>query len=477
MNTVATMHIEDAGLWSVNLVVCGAPKLWLVIPPAQKKKLEAALCREYESPPTCSQKIRHFNVLISPAKLRDWGITYHVKACHAGELIFTTPDNYHQVINPGSCLAQSVNFEIPSSEAMPNGYIWCSPAHCSNYVAVSTITADLFRLRDDVAQEHNNLGARDVTSSFLRTALPTCHSKRNKPTSKSQIFKKRRIDDDDDEEDENEDEDGEEDENDDENGDEENENEGEDGGEEDENEKENGDEEDKNKDEAGRERIVQKALSTSLSSYLLGAVLGKKALKRALSVIKGWETEHTNAKKPQESICVRVRDAAATENNIDRIVAWIAVEGVCGKKKALYCFLHLVALSWLAREVDKLKKGRIRQESVKEAMERMGEGAFKRTFSRKIINGRRLNGGLGEYRGLFFLLPPKPQKPYNVSIKDYGNMKKEEMEEFKAKFADNSRARELERMGRSFEKNVVKGWGSTDKLVMRLETILKEVDK
>ena len=96
MNTVATMHIEDAGLWSVNLVVCGAPKLWLVIPPAQKKKLEAALCREYESPPTCSQKIRHFNVLVSPAKLRDWGITYHVEACHAGEMIFTTPDSYHR---------------------------------------------------------------------------------------------------------------------------------------------------------------------------------------------------------------------------------------------------------------------------------------------------------------------------------------------------------------------------------------------
>ena len=52
---------------------------------------------------------------------------------------------------------------------------------------------------------------------------------------------------------------------------------------------------------------MEKAPLASLSTRLLGVVLGKKALKRALSVIKGWETEHTNVKKPQENICVRLR--------------------------------------------------------------------------------------------------------------------------------------------------------------------------
>ena len=103
--TITPMHIEDGGLGSVNLVVGGAPKLWLVISPADKEKLEEILCRFYKNSPTCLQRVRHFNVLISPSNLRDWGIRYQVKAYEPGELIFTVPNNYHQIVNQGMYLA------------------------------------------------------------------------------------------------------------------------------------------------------------------------------------------------------------------------------------------------------------------------------------------------------------------------------------------------------------------------------------
>ncbi|KAF2728548.1 transcription factor jumonji, partial [Polyplosphaeria fusca] len=109
-NTPATLHIEDGDLGSVNLVLAGAPKIWLFIPACEKGRLEDCMGQLYgRRRSNCSQHIRHYNALISPSLLEEWGIAYHLDCCLPGEMIITRRNTYHQVLNMGQNVAESVN--------------------------------------------------------------------------------------------------------------------------------------------------------------------------------------------------------------------------------------------------------------------------------------------------------------------------------------------------------------------------------
>ncbi|KAH9226518.1 hypothetical protein K456DRAFT_1798110, partial [Colletotrichum gloeosporioides 23] len=119
--TCTPMHIEDAGLPSVNMVRWGSPKTWLIIEPGSSRRLEEFAAsrtlggktsggrRRSYGRKTCSQFIRHANILFSQETLDGWGIKYSIVVCKPGELIVTLPYTYHQVVNLGMNLAESTN--------------------------------------------------------------------------------------------------------------------------------------------------------------------------------------------------------------------------------------------------------------------------------------------------------------------------------------------------------------------------------
>ncbi|KAF2199590.1 hypothetical protein GQ43DRAFT_419952, partial [Delitschia confertaspora ATCC 74209] len=124
--TPATLHIEDGDLGSVNFLLAGAPKIWLFIPEHEKARPEDYIKELYGAGRfTCSQKIRHYNAIISLALLEEWGITYYLDYCLAGEMIFTRRNTYHQILNLGSNVAESINIEFSNTPDMPANYVWC----------------------------------------------------------------------------------------------------------------------------------------------------------------------------------------------------------------------------------------------------------------------------------------------------------------------------------------------------------------
>jgi hypothetical protein len=140
--TATAMHYEDCQWGSVNLVLSGAPKLWLSIEPAYTKQFENRLKEIFPKMTTCSQRVRHLGALFAPSFLRKLDVRYNIKACYPGQLIFTTGATYHQVINTGPNIAAAVNFMDSKTSIYPPDYVFCSSARCST---VNSITAKHFR--------------------------------------------------------------------------------------------------------------------------------------------------------------------------------------------------------------------------------------------------------------------------------------------------------------------------------------------
>jgi hypothetical protein len=64
--TPARLHLEDVYFPSVNLLLAGKPKFWLVFPPDSKTKLEDLIQRKFMQGAPCSQFVGHLGLLISP---------------------------------------------------------------------------------------------------------------------------------------------------------------------------------------------------------------------------------------------------------------------------------------------------------------------------------------------------------------------------------------------------------------------------
>ncbi|KAH7061863.1 JmjC domain, hydroxylase-domain-containing protein, partial [Paraphoma chrysanthemicola] len=129
--TATNIHFEDCEWLSANIMIAGAPKLWLCIEPSSNPRFEACMEQRYTGLlGSCSQRIRHLNAIVPPRLLDDWGVKYHITACNPGTLIFTLPKTYHEVLNMGPNFAEAINFMTVDSAAIPNGYTFCSPNLC-----------------------------------------------------------------------------------------------------------------------------------------------------------------------------------------------------------------------------------------------------------------------------------------------------------------------------------------------------------
>lgn len=149
VNTPAQLHIEDINLNSVNFVLAGEDKIWLIIAAAQRARLENLLrklkkrakgAKPDPSIERCSQWVRHYGVLLSCRLLRKYDIEYEIVRQRKGELMFTAKNAYHQVLNTGPNFAISLNCMPDTQEqarddnGSDNQYKFCVPDHCGKTI-------------------------------------------------------------------------------------------------------------------------------------------------------------------------------------------------------------------------------------------------------------------------------------------------------------------------------------------------------
>ena len=125
--SVFWFHKEDNALSSANDVVCGAPKLWLTIYAEDCERFEALFCEALSIKYTpCAQFVRHYNRIIPPKILRQWGIRFDIRLQLAGHRVMVKGNTYHGGFNLGPNLAEAINYADPRWTSPPL-YISCKP--------------------------------------------------------------------------------------------------------------------------------------------------------------------------------------------------------------------------------------------------------------------------------------------------------------------------------------------------------------
>jgi len=123
--SVFALHVEDYFLKSANLLHAGAPKLWLIINPRHKHKLEGRLAEYMGVQSKCSQFLRHPEILPHPSLLQGWRIEFSVVLRQSGSLILPEYDAYHCGLNLGPNCAEAINYS-ESDWIVPPTYRECS---------------------------------------------------------------------------------------------------------------------------------------------------------------------------------------------------------------------------------------------------------------------------------------------------------------------------------------------------------------
>ncbi|GLD95233.1 hypothetical protein PINS_up003875 [Pythium insidiosum] len=104
-------HTEDMDLYSINYLHTGKPKFWYAVPPQSAAQLERAAQSMFpEKHHSCHQFMRHKTSLISPTRLKEFGVPFYRALQQPGEFVITFPATYHQGFNLGFNIAEAVNF-------------------------------------------------------------------------------------------------------------------------------------------------------------------------------------------------------------------------------------------------------------------------------------------------------------------------------------------------------------------------------
>jgi hypothetical protein len=126
LNTPATLHIEDSNTESANLLLAGAEKHWIIIPRGSADKLESCIREQFPALKSCSQFVRHHDVIVGPLWLETRGIRYEIVCQKPGDVLVTLPGRvYHEVWNTGRNIAMAINYELPDAPDKPANYVWC----------------------------------------------------------------------------------------------------------------------------------------------------------------------------------------------------------------------------------------------------------------------------------------------------------------------------------------------------------------
>ena len=115
--SVTYLHIELDGLSSINLILAGDPKIWLIIEPLDLKLLskdlewkmkDANVRFNLKTNPSCDRRAVHKpGFLYDPKELDALGVRYTIIYQEKGDLVLVGRDVPHQVFNLGSNVADA----------------------------------------------------------------------------------------------------------------------------------------------------------------------------------------------------------------------------------------------------------------------------------------------------------------------------------------------------------------------------------
>jgi hypothetical protein len=140
-------HVEDMDLFSINYIHFGAPKVWYVVPPAERSKFERfASSLFYDEANECPEFLRHKNCVISPSVVASKNITVHKLVQYQNEFVITFPAGilfiyqaYHQGFNTDFNCAESINFATPAWIPFGRQANFCECVHDSVVLDVAGI--------------------------------------------------------------------------------------------------------------------------------------------------------------------------------------------------------------------------------------------------------------------------------------------------------------------------------------------------
>ena len=118
------LHVEDFHLNSANILYEGAPKLWIIVDPNSKLRLESRLAERLNIIPTCSQFVRHHYILPQPSLLRQWKVKFQIILQPPGSMVLLQSNTYHHGLNLGSNIAEAINY-TDSEWTVPPLYLAC----------------------------------------------------------------------------------------------------------------------------------------------------------------------------------------------------------------------------------------------------------------------------------------------------------------------------------------------------------------
>jgi hypothetical protein len=125
-NTPTTLHREDGNTGSAKLLLAGAEKHWIIVPRSSADKLESCIREQFPASKSCSQFLRHHDVIVGPHWLEARGIHYEIVCQKPGDLLVTLPGRvYHEVRNTGRNFAMAINYEFADAPDEPADYVWC----------------------------------------------------------------------------------------------------------------------------------------------------------------------------------------------------------------------------------------------------------------------------------------------------------------------------------------------------------------
>lgn len=113
-------HYEDGAIRSCNITIAGF-KLWILVDISSNAKFEGFIKSLHPSAakePRCGQWVRHLNLLVSPQKLKEMDIRFDLVLAGPGDMVITTPGQYHAVLNLTACFAIAINFALPQDPTL-----------------------------------------------------------------------------------------------------------------------------------------------------------------------------------------------------------------------------------------------------------------------------------------------------------------------------------------------------------------------
>ena len=154
-------HTEDADLYSLNYLHFGAPKFWYSIAPEHRKRFEILLQGTFpELSRSCTEFLRHKELLVSPTILQQNGIPFYRTMQYPGEFIVTFPGSYHSGFNCGFNCAESTNFATRAWIPFGKGSNACNCVSDSVRIDMSLFDEEANKTEEQSIKDRRKLNAR-----------------------------------------------------------------------------------------------------------------------------------------------------------------------------------------------------------------------------------------------------------------------------------------------------------------------------